>query len=63
MTGMDSAPRDGRYVACFCGGEVVTFAYFEDGRWLAPQMIGRPDLGVSEINPTSWQDLPTPLGS
>lgn len=56
---MDSAPRDGRYVAILLG-ETVAFAYFEDGSWIAPCMVGKPEQGFSVVAPTGWLDIPTP---
>ena len=57
---MEHAPLDGRYVAVSLGGPTLTYAYFENGHWLAPQMIGKPELGVAIIQPVSWIPLPTP---
>jgi hypothetical protein len=57
---MKSAPRDGRYVAVSTGGPSLSYAYFENGHWLAPLMIGKPELGVAIIHPVSWLPLQTP---
>jgi hypothetical protein len=59
MTGMRDAPLDGRFVAC-CRGEIVTFAYFLKGRWIAPHTVEHPELGESEIFPTSWIAIQVP---
>ncbi|GLH78571.1 hypothetical protein SSBR45G_34800 [Bradyrhizobium sp. SSBR45G] len=60
MNGMESARRDGSYVAVSLGGEALAFAYFEDGNWIAPRMVGRPELGFSPVSPIGWVDIPTP---
>jgi hypothetical protein len=60
MSNMASAPRDGRYVAVSMGGDALAFAYFENGSWIAPQMIGKPELGFSFISPISWVNIPAP---
>jgi hypothetical protein len=51
---IETAPRDGRYIIAFCGGVVGSFAYFENGRWLAPESVDRLELGVHPIEPTGW---------
>jgi peptide/nickel transport system substrate-binding protein len=53
-------PRDGSYVAASLGGEALVFAYFEGGNWMAPQMVGKPELGSCPVSPIGWVDIPTP---
>jgi hypothetical protein len=60
MYSIESAPRDGSYVAVSFGGAALAFAYFENGNWIAPQMVGKPELGSSPIRPIGWVDIPTP---
>ena len=60
MNSMESAPRDGRYIAVTMGGDALALAYFENGSWIAPQMVGKPELGSSFISPIGWIDIPTP---
>ena len=60
MPAMDSAPRDGRYVAVSTGGEYLTYAYFENGRWIAPQHVQKPELGFDQIFPEYWVNIPAP---
>jgi hypothetical protein len=60
MGSIETAPKDGRYVLAFFGSPFGAFVYFENGKWLAPQMVGRPELGVNPVNPVSWVDIPTP---
>jgi len=60
MSNMESARRDGSYVAVSFGGEALAFAYFENGNWIAPQMIGKPELGCGIVFPIGWVDIPTP---
>lgn len=60
MSSMESAPRDGRYVAVSVGGDALAFAYYEKDGWVAPQMVDRPELGSSPIFPTFWVDIPVP---
>jgi hypothetical protein len=57
---MDTAPKDGRFVATLNGGNAVTFAYFENRKWFAPFDANNEALGRSEIFPISWVDIPTP---
>lgn len=61
MNPIMTAPRDGRYVAVSMGTQVLAYAYFENGHWIAPQMIGKPELGSDVILPVGWVDIPTPL--
>jgi hypothetical protein len=61
MNSINTAPRDGRFVAVSVGTEALTFAYFKNGNWVAPQMVGRPELGMVIIHPLSWVDIPAPL--
>jgi hypothetical protein len=49
MNSMESVSRDGRYVAVSLGGEALAFAYFENGNWIAPQMVGKAELGSSPV--------------
>lgn len=51
---IETAPRDGRYIIAFCGGSIGSFAYFENGRWLAPESVDHPELGIHAIEPTAW---------
>jgi hypothetical protein len=60
MNSMDSALRNGSYVAFSLGGEALAFAYFENGNWIAPEMVGKPELGSSPVKPIGWVDIPTP---
>ena len=55
---IETAPRDGRYIIAFCGGPIGLFAYFENGRWLAPELVDRLELGVHEIDPEAWLATP-----
>lgn len=57
---MDTAPKDGRFVATLNGGDAVTFAYFENGKWFAPIDANNEASGRHEIFPTNWVSLPVP---
>jgi hypothetical protein len=60
MPNMEVARRDGSYVAVSLGGDALAFAYFDNGKWVAPKMVGNPELGCDIVFPTGWVDIPTP---
>jgi hypothetical protein len=60
MNRIETAPRDGRYVAVSLGTSFLTFAYFENDAWVAPQMVGKPELGSNIVHPVGWTDIPVP---
>jgi hypothetical protein len=43
------------------GTMVFTFAYFEDGHWIAPEAINEPERGTSVIDPLYWIAMPVPI--
>ncbi|WP_438274233.1 hypothetical protein [Nitrobacter sp.] len=60
MNSIETAPRDGRFVAVSTGTGNLSFAYFENGVWIAPQIVGKPELGSAVIDPIWWLDIPVP---
>ena len=60
MNPIATAPRDGRYVAVSFGTSFLAFAYYENGVWIAPQMVGKPELGSGVVHPISWTEIPVP---
>jgi hypothetical protein len=54
MFDMKFAPRNGQMILAFCGSAVGHYAFFANGKWLAPIDRNRPSLGGYEIHPTGW---------
>lgn len=60
MYEMSSAARDGRFVAVSVGGPGLVYAYFESGKWVAPLIVDKPELGSEIIKPIGWFPIQVP---
>jgi hypothetical protein len=54
MFDMKFAPKTGQIILAFCGTAVGHYAFFKNGKWLAPVDRNRLDLGAYEIHPVGW---------